>query len=80
MIEKIMVIQQPADTVFSDEEILDFELILDNNHYTNLKTLHICIPIRFRKSTNAAKNLDADNYPVNNFLLTGYMRLTIWDK
>ena len=37
MIEKIMTIEQPADTTYSDKEILDFELILDNNYYTNLK-------------------------------------------
>ena len=42
MIEKIMSIEQPADTTYSDKEILDFELVLDNNYYTNLKSLHIC--------------------------------------
>ena len=33
MIEKIMTIEQPADTTYSDNEILDFELILDNITY-----------------------------------------------
>ena len=68
MIEKIMTTEQPADTTYSDKEILDFELILDNNYYTNLKIIHLCFPIRFRKLSNAAHNLDADIYPVNNFL------------
>ena len=27
--------------------VLDFELKLDNNFYTNLKSLHICFPVRF---------------------------------
>ena len=67
MIEKIMTIEQPADTTYSDKEILDFELILDNNYYTNLKSLHLCFPIRFRKLSNAAHNLDADIYPLNKF-------------
>ena len=67
MIEKIMTIEQPADTTYSDKEILDFELILDNNYYTNLKSLHLCFPIRFKKLSNIAHNLDADIYPVNNF-------------
>ena len=31
MIEKIMTIEQPADTTYSNKEILDFELILDND-------------------------------------------------
>ena len=67
MIEKIMTIEQPADTTYSDKEILDFELILDNNYYTNLKSLHLCFPIRFKKLSNIAHNLDVDIYPVNNF-------------
>ena len=67
MIEKIMTIEQPADTTYSDKEILDFELILDNNYYTNLKSLHLCFPIRFKKLSKIAHNLDADIYPVNNF-------------
>ena len=67
MIEKMMTIEQPADTTYSDKEISDFELILDNNYYTNLKSLHLCFPIRFKKLSNIAHNLDADIYPVNNF-------------
>ena len=27
--------------------VLDFELKLDNNFYTNLKSLHICFPVHF---------------------------------
>ena len=45
MIEKTMRIEQPTGTV--DKEVLDFELILDNNYYTNFKSLHLCFPIRF---------------------------------
>ena len=67
MIEKIVIIEQPADTTYSEKKILDFELILGNNYYTNLKSLHICFSIRFRKLTNAAQNLDANIYPVNKF-------------
>ena len=71
MIEKIMTIEQPAETTYSDKKILDFELILGNKYYTNLKSLHFCFPIRFRKLSSAVHNLDADIYPVNSFLLTG---------
>ena len=67
MIEKVMTIEQSVDTTYSDKEILDFELILDNNYYTNLKSLHLCFPIRFKKLSNIVHNLDADIYPVNNF-------------
>ena len=59
-----MTIEQPADTTYSNKEVLDFELILDNNYYTNLEVLHIDFQIRLRKLANAAQNLDADIYPV----------------
>ena len=71
MIEKIMTIEQPADTTYSNKEVLDFELILDNKYYTNLKSLYLCSPIRFRKLSNAPHNLNADIDPVNKFLLPG---------
>ena len=67
MKEKIMTIEQTADTTYSNKEILKFELILDNNYYTNLKIFHLCFPIRFKKLSNIAYNSDADIYTVNNF-------------
>ena len=47
MIEKIMTNEQPASPSYKDKEVLDFELKLDNNFYTNLKSLHICFPVHF---------------------------------
>ena len=47
MIEKIMTNEQPAGPSYKDKEVLDFELKLDNNFYTNLKSLHICFPVHF---------------------------------
>ena len=38
-IEKIMTIEQPADTTYFDKEILDFELILENNFRKPKKSL-----------------------------------------
>ena len=77
MIEKTMTIEQSADTTYSNKEILNFELILDNNYYTNLKSLHLCFPIRFKKLSNIAHNLDADIYPVNNFFAYGIREIGI---
>ena len=58
MIEKSMTIEQPTDTTYFDKKVLDFELVLDKNYNTNLKSLELCFPIRFRKLSNAAKSLD----------------------
>ena len=69
MIQKIKTIEQPANPTYKDKETLESELILDKNYYTNLKYLHLCFPIGFRKLTNAAKDLDPNLVPVNNFFV-----------
>ena len=66
IINKIMAIEQPADPSYKDKQVLDFELILDNNFYTNLKSLLICFLTHFKKLSNTAANLEAYIYPVNN--------------
>ena len=67
MIEEMMTIEQPADAAHSNKEMLEFELIIDNNYYTNVKSLHLCFRVRFGKLSNAAHNLDAGICPVNSF-------------
>ena len=67
MIDKIMAIEQTANQSYKDKEIFDFELTLDNKFYTNLKSLHICFLIKFKKLFDATANLDADIYSINNF-------------
>ena len=39
--KKRKTIEYPADLSYRDKETLDFELILDKNCYTNLKSLHM---------------------------------------
>ena len=56
--EKVKAIEQPADTTFKDKETLDFVLILDKNYYANLKSLHICFLVKFKKLSNVALDLD----------------------
>ena len=68
MIDGIKTIEQPAHHEYKDKETFDFQLLLDKNHYTNLNSLPICFPIRFRKATNATAAIDAKLAPVNNFL------------
>ena len=43
MIEKIKTMESLADTTYKDKEVLEFDLTLDNDHYTNLKNLHFCV-------------------------------------
>ena len=41
MIYKISTIEQPAHLSYKDKEMLDFQLLLDKNYYTNLNSHHI---------------------------------------
>ena len=67
MIERVKLIEQPADTIYKDKETLDFELIVGKNLNTNLKSLYICFPVKFKKLSNVAQDLDANLYLVNIF-------------
>ena len=67
MIKKFFTIKQPAHLLYKDKETFDFELILGRNYYTNMKNIHVCFPIRFKKSADETANLAADLIPVNNF-------------
>ena len=67
IIQKIKTTEHPADLTYKDKETLGIELILDKNYYTNLKSLHICFPITFRKLSNAAQDLDPNLLTVNKF-------------
>lgn len=69
MIDKIMAIEQTANQSYKDKENFNFELTFE--FYTNLKSLHICFLIKFKKLSNATANLDEDIYPINNFFPTG---------
>ena len=66
MTERVKTIDQLADTTYKDKETLDLELILDKNYYTDLKSLHICFPVKFKILSNVAQDFVANLYPVNN--------------
>ena len=66
-IEKIKTIESPADTTYKDKEVLEFDLTLDNDYYSNLKSLHLCFPIRLRKLPNADQVIPGKLIPANNF-------------
>ena len=47
MLDRIDTIEQPAHIFYNDKETIDFQLLLDQNIYTNLNSLRICFPIKF---------------------------------
>ena len=67
MIEEIKTIESLADTIYKDKEVLEFDLTLDNDDYKNLKCLHLCFPIPFRRLSNPDQVLPGTLILVNNF-------------
>ena len=48
-------------------EQLDFQILLTENYYVNPNSIHICFPIKMKKATNKAADIDNDLMTVNNF-------------
>ena len=65
IIQNISTTEQPAHLI-QKKKTFEFELILNKNYYTNMKSIHVCFPIRFIKLANATAKLAADLIPVNN--------------
>ena len=76
MIDKIKTIEQPDHPSYNDKEKFDCQLLLDKNQYTDLNSLHICFPVRFRKAKNG-EPIDMTIAPVNNVFAHGVKEINI---
>ena len=52
---------------YKDMEQLDFQILLTENYYVNPNGIHICFPIKIKKATNKAADIDGDLITVNSF-------------
>ena len=48
-------------------EQLDFQIMLTDNYYVNPNSIHLCFPMKIKKSSNEAQDIDSDLITVNNF-------------
>ena len=67
MLEDIDTKEKSAHPSYLDKEQLDFQILLTKNYYLNPNGIHICFPIKIKRKTNAALDIDADLITVNNF-------------
>ena len=51
---------------YKDMEQLDFQILLTENYYVNPNGIHICFPIKIKRKTNNAADIDTDLITVNN--------------
>ena len=67
MLEDIDAKEQPAHISYKDMENLEFQIILTNNYYTNLNSIHNCFPIKIKKAANETDDIHTHLIKVNNF-------------
>lgn len=59
-------------------QTLEFKIKLQSNHYTNWNSVHICLPIQIKKSTNEANDIDAAM--IQQFMPIGLRKWILNDK
>ena len=67
MLEDINTKEKVANASYEDMEELDFQILLPDNYYVNLSSIRTCFPMKVKKSTNEATDIDVDLITVNNF-------------
>ena len=56
-----------ADNTYKRHSVAEFNIKLTNNQYMNFRNVHLVFPMKIKKSTNNATNLNATVITVNNF-------------
>ena len=67
MFEDIDTREKIAHPSYTDMEQLEFQIQLTDNYYINPNSIHICFPVKIKKKSSTALDIDADMIPVNNF-------------
>ena len=55
-------------------EELDIQILLTDNYYINPNSIHLCFPMKIKKVTNEANDIDGDLITVNNFFRSSNKR------
>ena len=56
-----------AHSSYKDIEQLDFQMMLTDNYYVNPNSIHLCFPMKIKKSSNESSYIDSALITVNNF-------------
>ena len=61
MLEDANTKEKTTNSSHKDMEELDFQILLPDNYYINPCSIHICFPMKIKKSTNEAADIN-DNF------------------
>ena len=67
MLDDIDTSEKVAHTSYTDMEQLDFRILLADNCYVNPATIHLCFPMKIKKSANNPSDIGSNMITVNNF-------------
>ena len=59
---------------------LDFKKLLTENYYVNPSDIHLCFPMKIKKSSNEASDIDDDLITVNSFFAHLIKEVSVTDK
>ena len=59
-----------AHPSYKDMDELDFQILLTDNYYANSSNIHLCFPMKIKKSLDKASDIEDDLITVNNFFLS----------
>ena len=79
MLEDINTKEQPAHISYKDMVNLDFQIMLSDNYYTNLNSMHICFPMKILKISDEGSDIDTDLITVNNIFAHLVKEISIQD-
>ena len=77
MLEDIDTREKVAHASYKDMEELDCQILLTDKYYLNPNSIHLCFPMKIRKSTSESSDIDSDMITVNNFLVHLIKEITI---
>ena len=69
MLEDIDTTEKVAHPPYKDMDDLDFQILLTDNYYVNPSSIHICFPMKIKKSTSQRTEIDSDLIRVNKFFV-----------
>ena len=77
MLKDINTREKTEDCSYTDIEELDFQILLTDNYYMNSNSIHLCFPMKIKKSSNQSFDTDGDMITVNNFFGNSLKEISI---
>lgn len=59
--------EKAAHNPYKEIEQLDFQIMLTDKYYINPSSIHLCFPMKIKKSSSTNSSIDTDLITVNNF-------------